>query len=1592
MYAISSPPSSPAAAAAYGNLTVEGTDRAYAADPALSGNGTRVHALSFDGPPAHHEAAGTVLLNLTLLEDAAGNAVGAEHAFSQALSGGGQMGVLLATETPLHTALDTIPFTMGFGRSINATTLDASDINATSGTVRNLERVFSANGSLGAAQLADYPYGVAVNGTGHVYVADRSNHRIAVFGPDGAYTGQITGLRYPRDVSIHGVTGDVYVADTGSGLVRIFNGTGHPLGELAGRFNGPEGLAVDGAAGRVYVADTANHRVAVFDTATRQEIAVLPGTFAFPIGVAADPLSGNVYVVDAQANMIRVFNSTWDHIHDIAGMFALQSGVAVDPSSGTLYAAETDNGVIAVFNGTWDRIAQIDPPGRPIRMAVDPSDGTVYAVNDVDRPVRAYDPGYAFEVAGVAAGEVLAVNIPQGAVRDTAGNENAASGTVRINIDRMPPVPVVGSAHPDPTNATVIGFTVHFDMGVRGFGADDITLGGTAALDGGVRNFARADGGATTAPAANYTFEVSPVADGTVLVGVPAGAARDPAGNPSAASARFTIVYDGTPPRPVAAHTVDEAAVDSSLQGISVTPLTREVRSHGGVWYTGLESVPMGIVYRGGAVNASTVEISDVNATLGTVSDPRWLLRYNTTFGPGPGAPGAGGGQLDHPYDVALDGTAGYAYVADTENDRIAVFEGATGRHVANITDGLDTPYGVAVDPATGTVYVADTGNDRVRVFNHTGARASWSSAPADPGPAWQRIADIGAGRLDSPRGVAVDGATGDIYVADSDNDRVAVFDGAGRYASEIADGFDFPAGVEVDGAAGRIYVADSNNDRVAVFNRTGGFVTNVTDGMINLATDVAVDPATGTVYVADFVNERIAVFNGTGHNTANIVRAVNPLAGGTVPRFDHSFNTPAGVGVDPVTGALYVADTFDHEVHRFDVSYAFDVGGLDHGDRFAVGMPAGAVRDAAGNPNAASEVAAEVVIDRVAPVPVINSTQPDPTNSTVIEFTVAWGENVTGFGPGDVRVSGVRLSAGDIANFTGTGANYTFEVRPAADGTVRIEIPAGSAHDLAGNAGTGAAPFEIVYDTGPPVPVITAAQRSPTNSTVINLRVEWGENVTGFGAGDVRVSGATVYGGGAVNLGGLDGYANYTFEVRPADDGKIRTEIPAGSARDLAGNPGTAGIPLDIVYDSMGPVPEVTAVQSSPTYADTVNIRVEWGEPVEGFDRDDIIVSGTALHGGVENLAGAGANYTFDISPTGDGSLLVDIRPGAVPDPAGNPSVPGDRLVMVYTGSSPIPRIAAAAGDPTRLQTVPFILTFSEHVDEDTFDASDLRVSSGTVRNLEPAVLHTDLGNGTAGAGTGRLDRPSGVAVDTASGTVYVADTGNGRIAVFNTARHHTANITAGFGNPAGVGRRRRRPPLRGRHRPRPGRRSGRHHRTSCRYRRDHRQAGPPLGGGSPHQVGHRIRGRPVQRPDRRVRRHHRPQHGQHHGGTEQPLGGGRPRRVGYRIRGRHIQRPGRRIRLGPGAAPGPARYIQAPRRRGRGRPLRCRIRGRRGRHGRRPHRRIRRYHRPPHAQHHHRRLCKPGRRGRRLPVGRRIRGRAGRPPRPGTGSGIRL
>jgi sugar lactone lactonase YvrE len=339
----------------------------------------------------------------------------------------------------------------------------------------------SADGT-GSAARFDNPSGVAVDGSGNVYVADSSNHTIRKIAPAGVVTtlagtagsygsadgtGSAARFYQPRGVAVDG-SGNVYVADTGNHTIRKITPAGVVTTLDAARFYRPNGVAVDGS-GNVYVADTDNHTIrkitpaGVETTLAGSSPGIADGTgsaarFYYPWGVAVDG-SGNLYVADTYNHTIRKITPA-GVVTTLAGtarssgsadgtgsaaQFNQPAGVAVD-GSGNVYVADTDNntirkitpaGVVTTLAGTATFYGgSADGTGSaarfywPFGVAVDGS-GNVYVADGANDTIRKItSAGVVTTLAGTAGspgstdgtGSAARFYNPYGVAVDGSGN------------------------------------------------------------------------------------------------------------------------------------------------------------------------------------------------------------------------------------------------------------------------------------------------------------------------------------------------------------------------------------------------------------------------------------------------------------------------------------------------------------------------------------------------------------------------------------------------------------------------------------------------------------------------------------------------------------------------------------------------------------------------------------------------------------------------------------------------------------------------------------------------------------------------------------------------------------------------------------------------------------------------------------------------------------------------------------------------------------------------------------------------------------------------------------------------------------------
>lgn len=638
---------------------------------------------------------------------------------------------------------------------------------------------------------------------------------------------------------------------------------------------------------------------------------------------------------------------------------------------------------------------------------------------------------------------------------------------------------------------------------------------------------------------------------------------------------------------------------------------------------------------------------------------------------------------------------------------------------ISAVQANLEAPRGLATD-AAGNVYIADALANRIFELSAAGLLTPLAGTGGlrggyggDGGPATASL-------LDTPSGVAVDGA-GNVVFADTNNQRVREIVAASGIITTIAgngavgysgDGgaataasLDYPQAVAVD-AAGDVYIADTDNNAVReVLASTGQIVTVAGIGQAGFGGDggpaagavldepsaLAIDGA-GDLFIADSGNGRIRELC-AANGTIETVAGGSPYYGGdNGPALQAGLDSPDGVAVDG-NGDVFIAE--------FTESCVREVG------------------------------AANGLIWTVAGTPHQTGFGGDGGAATAALFYLPAGLAVSAAGlwiadqgNGAVRLDDVN---GDIA--TAAGDHASFSSAPAAAGA--------GLGPIWGLTWSPAQPAALFYSAQsffdaldgllrrePETAVASEFVRSYANATLATLAGNGGRGPAGPPAAAQQAS--------------LDAPAGVSEDltgnvfVADAGDNTIR-EIVAGSGDMLtvagdgaAGNAGDGG-------------PAVDALLNAPE-----GVAVDEGGNLYIADTGNNVVREVTADGIIRTVAGdSGAGFG------GDGGLAIEAELNAPEDVALDGS---GNLVIADTGNNAIRIVQAGTGVITTLSAGPPLSGPRAVWVDDGGDVVIADTLDGAIRIVHPDGTIATLASG--------LLLPVGVVVD-AAGDVVATDLG---------------------------------------------------------------------------------------------------------------------------------------------------------------------------------------------------------------------------------------
>jgi uncharacterized protein (TIGR03437 family) len=660
----------------------------------------------------------------------------------------------------------------------------------------------------------------------------------------------------------------------------------------------------------------------------------------------------------------------------------------------------------------------------------------------------------------------------------------------------------------------------------------------------------------------------------------------------------------------------------------------------------------------------------------------------------------------------------------------------------------LNGPGGVALDVRGGKVrlYIADTGNSRVLAWPDAHSYGI-GDPPAvilgQPGPAYSNPQGIGnRGFGFNPlaglgaAGLAVDPTTGDLYVADSANNRVLRFrdpfanskaqpdavygqpdfntltaNSSGISASSMSK----PFAVACD-AAGNLWVADTGNNRLLRFGA-------------NSLNSTPPPPADTVIGQKDFVSYL-------------------PDGGGTISA--SGLDTPSGLAFD-AQGNLYVSDSNNERVLEFPASVLGP--GNQNSAATAVFGAANLATRGVSNPVSNSSLALPVGLDVDSSGKVYVAS---PAFSRVLIFPAAGGGATAVLGQADFTTT--KPDAGVYPQASPSTLSLPFGIRVGADGTVYV-ADLGNARVLAFPPASKSAVLvwgQTDFSSNGVDQVKPAGMDSPAKVAIDYTRTPFALYVADTANNRVLVwkDAANFHSGDPADLviGQPNLYSGFANVDTPGGQTPTSTSLsaPRGLAIDFAGNLWVADSGNNRVLHYIRPVGQTGRIA-----ADAVLGQADFNSS------GSAVVSATSLNVPV-GLA-LGPNGNLFVSDAGNNRVL-EFQAGPATHAA---------AIRVY-GQTSFAAGAAPSSPSAQTLTSPEGIFVDPAANLFVADSGANRVviisnTLGAASTGTPAayVIGQDSFNATGGGSGTQLRFPSDVTVDS-NGNIYVCDRGYNRIPIF--------------------------------------------------------------------------------------------------------------------------------------------------------------------------------------------------------------------------------
>ncbi len=787
------------------------------------------------------------------------------------------------------------------------------EFSSTGAYLKEVGTAGSGNGQL------DNPLSLALDSKGDIYVADSGNNRIEEFNEKGEYVRQFNKYGLLEGVSLsspQGITldseGHVWVTD-GSSKIIEFTAEGKYLSQFGlitgepgypGFFKNPEGIASEGKT--LWIADTGNNQLQHCTPSEKGTSCAIVGSkgsgngqFASPTSIALDA-HNNLWITDYGNNRVEELSSEPEHryLQQFGGkgsgneQFEGPSGIGLD-STGDVYVSDVGN----------SRVVKWVVPSSESKLPPPPSVGT-NSVSTIEYRVPMFGSSAPHQMTSAELAkwgqtkdepmEATAIFPPDEPQGWPAGDYKRATVLYMDGQART-----TNTASPSESSNGAIS-TVEYNS------LNEVTRKLTAAdraiaLKEGSKSVEAAEAlstrniynGETQAEKEQEEKEGKHEPGVRLLETLgPEHKIKLANGTEEETRDHQKLSYNEESPSGETHETYDlvtkkkEWVETAAKEELDEHVTTTSYNGQGKLGWT--LRAPTEIVTE--ALNGhKATQTTSYEPITGQAKETASAVSLNApVYASQFGSTGSGGGQFKGPVADAFD-ASGDLWVTDHNNSRVeefsaagvfikafgwgvgngkAEFEVCTSVCQAGISGSgngqFTKPEGIAVNQATGNVYVVDSGNNRVEEFE--GSTGKFVRIIGASGS--------GEGQLSNPLGIAITPTGGEVWVGDAFNNRVDRFSETGTPKGSFGKAgtgngeFSDPDGIAF--SDGNAYVVDIGNNRVQVFSMSGKYIAQfgskgTGNGQFESPYGVTADPVSGDLYVGDYGNGRIEEFTPGG-------------------------------------------------------------------------------------------------------------------------------------------------------------------------------------------------------------------------------------------------------------------------------------------------------------------------------------------------------------------------------------------------------------------------------------------------------------------------------------------------------------------------------------------------------------------------------------------------------------------------------------------------------------------------------------------------------------------------------------------------------